>query len=80
MDSGGRSAGRARVLVTGAAGFVGRHLVERCAARGAEVVGLGRRAADDAHAPAIAAQAPSMNGGYTRPPASANAGALDIPF
>jgi len=51
MSSGGRPAGAVRVLVTGAAGFVGRHLAERCAARGAEVLGLGRRTADEADPP-----------------------------
>jgi GDP-4-dehydro-6-deoxy-D-mannose reductase len=35
-----------RVLITGAAGFVGRHAVELCAERGAEVVALGRRSPD----------------------------------
>jgi GDP-4-dehydro-6-deoxy-D-mannose reductase len=32
-----------RVLITGVGGFAGQHLAELCAARGAEVVGLGRR-------------------------------------
>ncbi|MEX0992886.1 MAG: GDP-mannose 4,6-dehydratase [Solirubrobacterales bacterium] len=32
-----------RVLITGAAGFVGRHLAEYCASQGATVVGAGRR-------------------------------------
>jgi len=36
----------ARVLVTGATGFAGRHLVEHCRAEGAEVVGIGSRDAD----------------------------------
>ena len=40
-----------RVLVTGAAGFAGRHLVQRCAAGGAEVVGLGRRSVAEAEPP-----------------------------
>ena len=40
-----------RVLVTGAAGFVGRHLAALCADRGAEVVGVGRRPASDAKPP-----------------------------
>jgi GDP-4-dehydro-6-deoxy-D-mannose reductase len=32
-----------RVLITGASGFVGRHLASFCLARGAETIGLGRR-------------------------------------
>ena len=40
-----------RVLITGAAGFAGRHLAERCAAEGLEVVGAGRRSAEDADPP-----------------------------
>jgi GDP-4-dehydro-6-deoxy-D-mannose reductase len=36
-----------RVLITGIDGFAGRHLAERCAARGATVTGAGRRAAGD---------------------------------
>ncbi|HEX8052475.1 MAG TPA: GDP-mannose 4,6-dehydratase [Thermoleophilaceae bacterium] len=32
-----------RVLITGASGFVGRHLADRCRAEGATVVGLSRR-------------------------------------
>ena len=39
-----------RVLVTGGAGFVGRHAVAALAARGFEVHGLGRTAPDGAHA------------------------------
>jgi GDP-4-dehydro-6-deoxy-D-mannose reductase len=41
-----------RVLITGALGFAGRHLAERCAAEGAEVVGVGRRQAPEAELPA----------------------------
>src|SRR5207247_4888747 len=37
-----------RILITGALGFAGRHLTERCAAEGAEVVGVGRRRASAA--------------------------------
>jgi GDP-4-dehydro-6-deoxy-D-mannose reductase len=36
-----------RVLITGASGFVGRHLVELCKRSGATVVGLGRTAIED---------------------------------
>ena len=32
-----------RVLITGVAGFVGRHLTELCRAQGASVIGIGRR-------------------------------------
>lgn len=35
-----------RVLVTGATGFAGRHLAERCRTEGAEVTGIGSRDAD----------------------------------
>ena len=35
-----------RVLITGASGFAGGHLAERCRAAGAEVIGIGRREAD----------------------------------
>jgi GDP-4-dehydro-6-deoxy-D-mannose reductase len=41
-----------RILITGALGFAGRHLTERCAAEGAEVVGVGRRRAPAAELPA----------------------------
>lgn len=40
-----------RVLITGAAGFAGRHLAERCVAEGHEVVGAGRRPAERANPP-----------------------------
>jgi len=40
-----------RVLVTGATGFVGRHLASLCAERGAEVVGLSRRRASEGEPP-----------------------------
>jgi GDP-4-dehydro-6-deoxy-D-mannose reductase len=41
-----------RVLITGATGFAGRHLVSLCAARGSsEIVGIGRRAATEADPP-----------------------------
>jgi GDP-4-dehydro-6-deoxy-D-mannose reductase len=36
-----------RVLITGVAGFVGRHLVDACRRGGAEIVGVGRSAIDD---------------------------------
>src|SRR5712691_3729225 len=36
-----------RVLVTGASGFAGRHLVRLCAAEGAETIGLGRSGPPD---------------------------------
>jgi GDP-4-dehydro-6-deoxy-D-mannose reductase len=36
-----------RVLVTGAGGFVGKHLADHCVARGAEVTGVGRRPRTD---------------------------------
>ncbi len=36
-----------RALITGVTGFAGRHLAEWCAAHGAEVIGLGRRALDE---------------------------------
>jgi GDP-4-dehydro-6-deoxy-D-mannose reductase len=39
------------VLITGATGFAGRHLVELLAARGAHVVGVGRRPAEEAALP-----------------------------
>ncbi len=41
-----------RVLITGATGFVGRHLAEHCAAQGDDVAGVGRRRADEAEPPA----------------------------
>jgi GDP-4-dehydro-6-deoxy-D-mannose reductase len=37
-----------RVLITGAIGFAGRHLAERCAGEGTEVVGVGRREVPEA--------------------------------
>jgi GDP-4-dehydro-6-deoxy-D-mannose reductase len=45
-----------RVLVTGTAGFVGRHLTELCAGQGAEVTGVGRRPASDARPPGALAR------------------------
>src|SRR5688500_18560648 len=41
-----------RVLITGASGFAGRHLVSLCAGEGCSVTGLGRRAATDLDLPA----------------------------
>jgi GDP-4-dehydro-6-deoxy-D-mannose reductase len=41
-----------RVLITGAAGFAGRHLAELCIAAGHEVTGAGRRPAERADPPA----------------------------
>jgi GDP-4-dehydro-6-deoxy-D-mannose reductase len=40
-----------RVLVTGAAGFAGRHLVRFCKEQGAEVIGAGRRPESEANPP-----------------------------
>lgn len=40
-----------RVLITGVAGFVGRHLTALCRSRGATVVGLGRRALQEEERP-----------------------------
>jgi GDP-4-dehydro-6-deoxy-D-mannose reductase len=40
-----------RVLITGATGFAGRHLVSLCAAEGCAVTGIGRRAAVQAEPP-----------------------------
>jgi GDP-4-dehydro-6-deoxy-D-mannose reductase len=41
-----------RVLITGATGFAGRHLVSLCASEGCTVVGVGRRPASQADPPA----------------------------
>jgi GDP-4-dehydro-6-deoxy-D-mannose reductase len=41
-----------RVLITGATGFAGRHLVSVCAAEGCAVTGIGRRPASQADPPA----------------------------
>ena len=45
-----------RVLVTGASGFVGTHLVGLCADRGAEVVGVARQAPASSRPPAGVAE------------------------
>jgi GDP-4-dehydro-6-deoxy-D-mannose reductase len=45
-----------RVLITGATGFVGRHLASFCAEQGAEVVGLSRRRLSEAEPPGTLAR------------------------